>query len=143
MYALRRTLPILRVIEGVRSTKQREPAYQRLGSVEGRRLKREEFRNGTPQGLSSHMLPEPKEGTQRVELGGGYNLKAVHKINTKISASNEAVDKAEDEASKCGNEGTFLFERIITWTPNFSKSEYKKLEATTRRISRSRSWLTV
>jgi hypothetical protein len=76
-----------------------------------------------------YAFPNPTEGTQRVELGGGYSLKAVHKINTKITASNEAVDKAEDEASKCGNEGTFLFERIITWTPNFSKSEYKKLEA--------------
>jgi hypothetical protein len=74
-------------------------------------------------------FPTPKEGTQRVELGNGYNLKAVHKVNTTISASNEDVDKAEDAASKCGNEGTFLFERIITWTPNFSKSEYKKLEA--------------
>lgn len=74
-------------------------------------------------------FPTPKEGTQRVELGNGYNLKAVHKINTTISASNDDVDKAEDAASKIGNEGSFLFERVITWTPNFSKSEYNKLDA--------------
>lgn len=75
-----------------------------------------------------YCFPNPTEGTQRVDLGSGYALKAVHKVNIKITASNEDVDKAEDAATAIGNEGTFLFERIITWTPNFSKSEYKKLE---------------
>jgi hypothetical protein len=76
-----------------------------------------------------YCFPTPTEGTQRVDLGNGYALKAVHKLNVKITASNEDVDKAEDAARALGNEGQFLFERLITWTPNFSKSEYKKLEA--------------
>lgn len=76
----------------------------------------------------AYCFPTPKEGTQRVDLGGGYALKAVHKVNISITASNEAVDEAEDKARAIGNEGQFLFERLITWTPNFSKSEYKKLE---------------
>jgi hypothetical protein len=79
--------------------------------------------------VAGYVFTNPKEGVNHHDLGGGYGLKLGHKLNYKIAASNEAVDKAEDEASKCGNEGTFLFERIITWTPNFSKSEYNKLEA--------------
>lgn len=76
----------------------------------------------------AYTFVDAKEGTNRVDLGGGYSLKGVRKVNYKIAASNDQVDEAEDKAAKIGNEGTFLFERIITWTPNFSKSEYNKLE---------------
>lgn len=79
--------------------------------------------------VAAYVFPTPKEGVNNHDLGGGYTLKLGHKLNYKIEASNEAVDKAEDAAAQCGNEGTFLFERIITWTPNFSKSEYNKLDA--------------
>jgi hypothetical protein len=124
------TLPILRVIDGVpfdEATRTRlindwEASKTALEVAKNSEMERRKA-------VFAYAFPNPTEGTQRVELGGGYSLKAVHKINTKITASNEAVDQAEDAASKCGNEGTFLFERIITWTPNFSKSEYKKLEA--------------
>jgi hypothetical protein len=75
-----------------------------------------------------YCFPNPKEGTNRIELNNGYALKAVNKINYKIAAPNAAVDAVQDEAEKLGNEGTFLIERIITWTPNFSKSEYTKLD---------------
>jgi hypothetical protein len=71
---------------------------------------------------------EAKEGTNRVELNNGYALKGVRKVNYKIAASNEAVDRAEDLMPTLGNEATFLFERIIVWTPDFSKSEYNKLD---------------
>lgn len=78
--------------------------------------------------VAAYVFPTPKEGVNNHELGGGYVLKMGHKLNYNITAPNEAVDKAEDEAAKLGNEGTFLFERVITWTPNFSKSEYNKLD---------------
>jgi hypothetical protein len=76
----------------------------------------------------SYCFPNPTVGTQRIPLSGGFNLKAVHSETTKIVAPNEKIDEAEDKAAAIGNEGTFLFERIITWKPEFSKSEYKKLD---------------
>lgn len=75
-----------------------------------------------------YCFPDAREGTNRIELNNGYALKCVAKFNHKIAASNDQVDTVEAEAAKLGNEGTFLIERIITWTPGFSKSEYKKLD---------------
>lgn len=71
--------------------------------------------------------PAAKEGINTQPLANGYELKFGKKMGYNIKASNEAVEAAEEEASTVGNEGQFLFERIITWTPNFSKSEYNKL----------------
>lgn len=70
-----------------------------------------------------------KEGINNQDLANGYQLKFGKKLNYKFSATNTQIDEAEDKASQIGNRGTFLFERIVTWTPNFSKSEYNKLDA--------------
>jgi hypothetical protein len=78
--------------------------------------------------VSDYCFPNASEGTNRIELNNGFALKCVAKLNWKIAAPNDQVDKIEEEAAKLGNEGTFLIERIITWTPGFSKSEYKKLD---------------
>jgi hypothetical protein len=71
---------------------------------------------------------EAKEGTNRVELNNGYSLKGVRKVNYSIKASNDEIDKIEDIMPTLGNEAVFLFERIIVWKPDFSKSEYNKLD---------------
>lgn len=68
-----------------------------------------------------------KSGVNKLELSNGYVAKLGHKINHKIVASNDAVDDAEIAAADVGNEGQFLFERIITWEPKFSVGEYNKL----------------
>lgn len=78
--------------------------------------------------VADYCFPNPKEGTNRIELNNGYALKCVAKLNYKIAAPNDRIDAIEDEAGKLGNEGTFLIERVITWTPAFSKSEYNKLD---------------
>ena len=70
-----------------------------------------------------------KEGMNNQPLANGYTLKFGKKLNYNLSASNEAIDVAEDKAAKVGNRGTFLFERIVIWKPEFSKSEYNKLDA--------------
>lgn len=122
--------PIVRIIEGVPFSEATRDYLLKLWEASKVTLEKAKASEmDLRKAVFAYQFPNPKEGTQRVEIGGGYALKAVHKVNIKISASNEDVDKAEDEATKIGNEGTFLFERIITWTPNFSKSEYKKLEA--------------
>jgi len=71
---------------------------------------------------------DAKEGTNRTELHNGYTIKGVRKVNYKIAASHDAIDAAEERMPTLGNEATFLFERIIVWTPDFSKSEYNKLD---------------
>lgn len=72
--------------------------------------------------------PGAKEGMNNQDLANGYVLKFGKKLNYKISATNTEVDAAQDEAEKLGERGTLLFERIIVWKPEFSKSEYNKLD---------------
>lgn len=72
--------------------------------------------------------PDAKEGVNRIPLHNDYALKYQKKLNYKITAPNSAVEDLEDLAPKLGNEAVFLVERIITWTPNFSKSEFNKLD---------------
>lgn len=71
---------------------------------------------------------DAKEGTNRIALNNDYALKGVRKVNYKIAVPNEVIDRAEDLMPTLGKEATFLFERIITWSPDFSKSEYNKLD---------------
>lgn len=73
------------------------------------------------------LVPEKTEGTTNVELGGGYVAKAVTNFNYKLK-DNDAVDLALDKISKVGNQGAFIAERLVSWTPNFLKSEYSVLQ---------------
>lgn len=71
-------------------------------------------------------FPKPQEGTQRKELGNGYELKAVVKYNYNL-ADNETVEKCLDHISALGNEGSFIADRLVSWKPNFLKTEYNDL----------------
>lgn len=68
------------------------------------------------------------DGTQTLELGGGYELKATNKKNYKLS-DKESVEKAlsnyEDEK---------LADRLIKWKPELVKKEYKNLSDEDRKI---------
>lgn len=79
---------------------------------------------------ASFMLPEDqrKSGVNNVELGNGYVAKLTHKINYNIVGANEAVETVQDEIEKVGNEGAFLADRLIKWTPELSLTEYKALD---------------
>lgn len=68
-----------------------------------------------------------REGMNNQPLANGFELKFGNKLTYNITATNAAVEVAEEEASTVGNEGQFLFERIITWETKFSKTEYNKL----------------
>lgn len=69
-----------------------------------------------------------KEGMNNQPLANGYTLKFGKKLTYNLTAPNETIDAAEDKAAEIGNRGTFLFERIVIWKPEFSKSEYNKLD---------------
>ena len=68
-----------------------------------------------------------REGTENFELGNGYKLKAVFKINRSFAGGQEAVEKALQKIEKTGPEGVFIAERLVKWKPELSLTEYKKL----------------
>lgn len=72
-------------------------------------------------------VPKPTEGTNNVPLGNGYVLKAVIKYNYKL-ADNKTVENCLDRIAKIGNEGAFIADRLVSWTPNFLITEYRALQ---------------
>jgi len=77
--------------------------------------------------IVGRAFPQKEEGTNTLDLGNGYKLKAVVKYNYKL-ADNDTVDKTLQEISSLGNEGPFIADRLVSWTPNFLKTEYTKLQ---------------
>jgi hypothetical protein len=77
--------------------------------------------------IVNRAFPEKHEGTNTLELGNGYSLKAGVKFNYKL-ADNDTVEKTLDAISAIGNEGPFIAERLVSWTPNFLLTEYRKLQ---------------
>ena len=91
--------------------------------------------------VQAMLFPNPVKGTQRYELGGGYKVKLVHKLNYKLGNKdlvdpdngnkipvNDQVEAVMNEIEKCGNEGAFLVDRLIKTSYDLSVSEYEKLE---------------
>lgn len=72
-------------------------------------------------------FPKPNEGTNRKELGAGFDLKAVVKFNYNL-ADNDTVETTLDKLSKMGNEGMAIADRLVSWKPSFLKTEYRKLQ---------------
>ena len=73
-------------------------------------------------------VPKPVEGTNTVELGEGFKLKAVVKYNYNLDPDNAKVEAALDEIAALGNEGPFIAERLIKWSPAFLLTEYRLLQ---------------
>lgn len=72
-------------------------------------------------------FPDKQEGTNTVELGNGYSLKANVKFNYKL-ADNTVVEKTLDAIAKIGNEGSFIADRLVSWSPSFLLAEYRELQ---------------
>lgn len=72
-------------------------------------------------------FPVKQEGINTVELGAGYSLKANVKFNYKL-ADNATVEKTLDAIAKIGNEGTFIADRLVSWSPSFLLKEYRVLQ---------------
>lgn len=76
--------------------------------------------------IVNRAFPEKHEGTNTVELGNGYQLKAAVKFNYTL-ADNDTVEKTLDKIAKIGNQGNFIADRLVSWTPNFLITEYRNL----------------
>lgn len=72
-------------------------------------------------------FPKKQEGTNTKELGNGYQLKAGIKYNYKL-ADNDTVEGCLNTIAKLGNQGTFIAERLVSWTPKFLLTEYRQLQ---------------
>lgn len=75
----------------------------------------------------SREFPQPKEGMNTKDLGGGFQLKAGIKYNYKLP-DNEAVEAGLKKIENLGNDGPFIADRLVSWTPNFLLTEYRQLQ---------------
>lgn len=72
-------------------------------------------------------VDKPHEGMNNVDLGNGYTLKAGIKINYCLDKDNDKIEAALDQIEAIGNEGKFIAERLVKWTPTLSLTEYRTL----------------
>lgn len=73
-------------------------------------------------------FPNIQEGTHRVPLANGYQLKAVGKLNYKLANKQGETEKVLEELEKTGNKGAFLADRLVKWSPELSITEYRQLD---------------
>lgn len=90
--------------------------------------------------VSEMLFPTKIKGTQRYELGGGYFVKLVHKLNYKLGDTElkdsdgnkikvqQQVENVMEAIEKCGNEGAFLVDRLIKTEYKLAEGEYTKLD---------------
>jgi hypothetical protein len=77
---------------------------------------------------AAFLVPDKVEGTTNVELGLGYVAKVVTKYNYNLNSDNDKIWSALSDIESVGNEGKFIAERLVSWTPNFLKTEYTTLQ---------------
>ena len=68
---------------------------------------------------------DDREGTQNVELGLGYKLKAVFTLRRTLDK--EGIQVILDKMESDSPEGTLLAERLVNWKPELVKREYDAL----------------
>src|SRR6266852_2839487 len=79
---------------------------------------------------AAFLVPEPikHEGINTVPLGAGFEAKVGIKLNYKLNPDNEVVWAGLDRVKALGNEGTFIADRLVSWSPNFLLTEYRQLQ---------------
>jgi len=75
-----------------------------------------------------------KDGTENIDLGKGYILKAVFKQNFTLDKSDDKVDACLGKLEKSGENGNFIAERLVHWKPHISVAEYKELSDIHKKI---------
>src|SRR5665213_1830484 len=63
--------------------------------------------------IVNRAFPQKHEGTNTLELGAGYQLKANVKLNYRL-ADNATVEATLNEIEKTGNEGQFIADRLVS-----------------------------
>lgn len=78
--------------------------------------------------LKAALFPDKREGTHRVPLANGHELKLGAKLNYKL-ADRKQVEPALDAIAQIGNQGGFVADRLVKWSCTLVLSEYRLLEA--------------
>lgn len=73
-------------------------------------------------------FPKPEEGTQRMDLGEGWKLKAVHKVDRKLDEAALPAVLKQLRARKVA------VDELVTYKPSLCVSIYKALPADLRAI---------
>lgn len=76
--------------------------------------------------IAKREFPNANEGMNTKELGNGYQLKAGIKYNYNL-ADNDKVEECLNHIAALGNEGPFIADRLVGWTPSFKLTEYRLL----------------
>lgn len=83
--------------------------------------------------------PNKVTGTENVDLGNGWKLKAVKKENFSFVKNDEgkideaAIDRACAKLAKLKN-GDYIVDKLISWSPSLSVREFKELTAEMHKI---------
>lgn len=70
---------------------------------------------------------DPKEGTNRIELSNGYELKGVRKINYRLNGDFKTCLAVHAKICALGNEGPYIADRLFKMSIDIYPGEYKKL----------------
>lgn len=74
-----------------------------------------------------------EEGTENVELGNDYKLKAVFKQSYTFP-DKVKLDEALSKIEETGEAGKLVAERLVRYKPELSVTEYKKLDSIYRKV---------
>ena len=78
--------------------------------------------------LFKFAFPTPKENTNTFELGGGWSMKAVHKINRKIDEA--ALPAITAKLKEMG----VSTDALVKWNPELQTANYRLLAENTRLV---------
>lgn len=76
------------------------------------------------------LIPDIKEGMNTLPLQHGYELKVTGSRNYNLTNSEGQTNEAMRHIAMLGNEGAFIGERLVSWKPSLSLTEYRKLDVT-------------
>jgi hypothetical protein len=77
---------------------------------------------------AAFLVPTKTQGMNNIELGNGFTAKVGIKYNYKLDSDNDKVWNGLSKIENLGNEGKFVADRLVSWTPNFLLTEYRQLQ---------------
>lgn len=77
---------------------------------------------------------DDREGTHNLELGNGYKLKAVFKLNRRLENEEDAVKAVLKTVKSMPGMNKLVTDRLVKWQPKLSITEYNNLPAEVREV---------
>lgn len=100
---------------------------QSVSDLDAAKKRESELRKKVIDGNFPNNPEGPISGTQTVDLGNGYKIKAEFKLNYRLENKNQELDKALDAIVNTFEEGDYVARNLVKWKPELSMTEYKKL----------------